>query len=253
MNQIGRVVVLGASNLTRGFRTLVAAARAAWGAEVEVLAALGHGRSYGVQSSVLMRTLPGILDAGLWQRLDALPLVPTRALVADVGNDILYGFAAAQTLAWVAEAIARLKCQTPDITLVDLPLASIQRLSPEKYRVFRKILFPSCRLPLRQVRLTAARVSQGLAELAAAHHLRLFRPDPAWYGLDPIHIRRSCWRLAWQSMLGLGRQADGACGSPAEGLRLFFMAPERRWLFGREQVTPQRGVVLASGGRVWLY
>jgi hypothetical protein len=31
------------------------------------------------------------------------------------------------------------------------------------------------------------------------------------------------------------------------------MAPERRWLFGWEQVTPQSGVVLASGGRVWLY
>ena len=31
------------------------------------------------------------------------------------------------------------------------------------------------------------------------------------------------------------------------------MPPERRWLFGVEQLTPQSGVALPSGGRVWLY
>jgi hypothetical protein len=31
------------------------------------------------------------------------------------------------------------------------------------------------------------------------------------------------------------------------------MPPERRWLFGVEQVTPQTGRALPSGGRVWLY
>ena len=47
---VERVAALSASNLTRGFRTVVSAARAAWGPEVQVLAAIGHGRSYNAPS-----------------------------------------------------------------------------------------------------------------------------------------------------------------------------------------------------------
>jgi len=66
------------------------------------VAALGHGRSYGAHSKFVVRTLPGILQSGLWRHLESLSTVPTRALVTDIGNDILYGFSAEQTLAWTA-------------------------------------------------------------------------------------------------------------------------------------------------------
>jgi hypothetical protein len=104
--EVGRVVALGASNLTRGFQTVVATARAAWELDVEVVAALGHGRSYGSSSRLVVRTLPGILESGLWRQLEWSPQVPTRALVTDVGNDILYGFSAPQILGWVDEVSA---------------------------------------------------------------------------------------------------------------------------------------------------
>ena len=183
---VARVIALGASNLTRGFRTVVSAARAAWGPEVQVLAALGHGRSYGAPSRVVFRTLPGILESGLWRTLESLPALPTRALVADVGNDILYGVSAERILAWVEEALSRLQRVTSDIILTDLPLASIRRLSQARFLVFRSILFPFCRLSLGQVLEIAERVNAGLAELSTARGIRLFRLDPAWYGLDPI-------------------------------------------------------------------
>src|SRR5437667_1733564 len=149
--EVARVVALGASNLTRGFPTVVATARAAWGPRVEMIAALGHGRSYGAQSRVVVRTLPGILQSGLWRKLESLPVVPTRGLITDVGNDILYGFSAQQTLAWVEEALGRLQSFTQDIVLTDLPLASIRRLSRAKFLAFRSILVPSCRLPFGQI------------------------------------------------------------------------------------------------------
>ncbi len=60
MPGIARLVALGASNLTRGFRRVVSTARAAWGPEIQVLAALGHGRSYGAASRIGVRTLAGI-------------------------------------------------------------------------------------------------------------------------------------------------------------------------------------------------
>lgn len=253
MADIARLVALGASNLTRGFRSVVSASRAAWGPEVEVLAALGHGRSYGVPSRVVLRTLPGILESGLWRALESLPHRPTRALVTDVGNDILYGFSAEQTLAWVEEALNRLQRGTRDIILTQLPVASIQRLSRARYVMIRSVLFSSCRLSLTQALEAAEAVNAGLAKLATTRGIRFFRPDLAWYGFDPIHIRPSCWRSAWREILDARAASNAGRGSLLEGLRLSLMAPERRWILGVEQFTPQSSVPLPSGARVWLF
>jgi len=250
--EVARLIALGASNLARGFRTVLSAARAAWGSEVHVLAAFGHGRSYGAPSRLAVRTLPGILESGLWRALGSLPELPTRALVADVGNDIMYGASAEQILSWVEETLIRLRRVTPDIILTDLPLDGIRRLTEARFLVFRSILFPFCRLSLGQVLEIAERVDSGLADLAAARGARFFRLDPAWYGLDPIHIRPSALRSAWPEILDAGCPARGA-GSLLEALRLSLMPPERRWIFGVEQVRPQSGVALPAGGRVWRY
>jgi hypothetical protein len=252
-DNIGRVVALGASNLTLGFPAVVSSARAAWGPQVEVLAALGHGRSYGAHSRVAFRRLPSALESGLWPALESRPRVTTRGLVTDVGNDILYGFSAEQTLEWVEEAVRRLSRVTRDVVVTDLPLDGIRRLSNVRFLAFRSVLVPSCRLSLTQVLDLAERVSEGLAALAAAGGSRLVRPDPKWYGFDPVHFRRSSLRAAWRQILGIppATPADGI--HRMEGIRVLLLPPERRWLFGVEQFTPQEGVRLRSGGRVWIY
>jgi hypothetical protein len=259
---VTRVVALGASNLTRGFQTVVSTARANWGPNVEVVAALGHGRSYGAHSRFVIRTLPGILESGVWRHLESLPAAPTRALITDVGNDILYGFSARQTLAWAAEVVERLLKFTDDIVLTDLPVVGIRRLSQAKFLMFRSILVPSCRLSLEQILQTARQVNDGLAALAAARGIRFFRLNPEWYTFDPIHIRPSQWRPAWEEILGRTLRQGGPAepggpresgGGRLEGLKLYFSPPERQWLFGMEQFTPQAGVKLPAGASVWLY
>lgn len=250
---VARVIALGASNLTRGFQTIVGTARSVWGPDVEIFAALGHGRSYGATSRFIVRSIPAILNSGLWNELERHPPKATRALITDVGNDILYGFSVERTLGWVEETLVRLRGLTQDIVLTDLPLASARRLSTLKFLAFRTVLVPSCRLSLAQVLDRAERVNDGLGRLAAAYGASLFRLDPSWYGFDPIHIRPWLWRTAWRQILGVRPEDVSSRGSAIEGLKLYAMRPERRWLFGREQVTPQSGVALRSGGRVWLY
>jgi len=253
MDKIGRVVALGASNLTRGFHTIVSAARSAWGAEVQILAALGHGRSYGAFSRVAFRTLPGILQSGLWRTLESLPPAHTRALITDVGNDILYGHSDEQILAWVDEAVCRLQSHTSDIVLTDLPLASIQRLSSRKFLIFRTMLFPFSHLSLTEVVRKVEQLNALLAGLAVARSLKFFQLNPSWYGVDPIHIRPALWRPAWREILDAHDGGNASGGSLLEGLKLYFMAPERRRLFGMEQFTPQTGIAMPRGARVWLY
>lgn len=250
---VDRVVALGASNLTRGFRSVVDTARSVWGPGVEVFAAFGHGRSYGAPSRFIGRTLPGILKSGLWAELQARSQKRTRGLVTDVGNDILYGFSVERTLDWVEEAVVRLRRVTSDIVLTDLPLASVRRMSNPKFLAFRTVLVPNCRLSLTQVLDRAERVNEGLAVLAERYGAKLFRLDPTWYGFDPIHVRPSLWRVAWQQILGAEPQAKAGAAMIVETMKLYFMRPERRWLFGVEQVTPQAGLALRSGGHIWLY
>lgn len=250
MTRIGRVVALGASNLTRGFQTVVSTARETWGPDVQIVAALGHGRSYGADSSFLVRRLPAILQSGIWRQLESTPVVPTRVLVTDIGNDIVYGFASDQILAWIDEALTRLARVSNDVVLTDLPMDNIRQLSPRRFRAVRSIFFPSCRLSFEEVVARAEQVNAGLAGLAGAHRTRFVHLDPSWYGVDPIHIRPSLKRTAWQEILG------ASCVLPrsrTETLRLYAMRPERQWLFGREQQTPQAGAQLRGGGRVWLY
>ncbi|MCZ6542107.1 MAG: hypothetical protein O6768_00410, partial [Planctomycetota bacterium] len=86
-----RVVLLGASNLTRGISRAVGIAQAILGTPLEVLIAMGHGRSYGQRSRVLGRSLPGIVDCGLWDALLHGSGRPTYALLTDIGNDVMYG------------------------------------------------------------------------------------------------------------------------------------------------------------------
>lgn len=247
-------MALGASNLTLGFHTVVSTSRQHWGPDVEVLAALGYGRSYGAPSRVLVRTLPGILQSGLWQELDRLPRVSARALITDVGNDILYGASASQTLAWVEECVDRLQCSTRDIVLTDLPLARIRGLSRTRFLMFRSLFFPRCRLSLGQVVTAAEQVAEGLAALAETRAVRLFRLKPEWYGFDPIHIRPALWRTAWQEILFAGITDMLSPFAPFwEGVRLALFCPERQWLFGVERFTPQTGRRLPNGARVWLY
>jgi hypothetical protein len=218
-----------------------------------VLAALGHGRSYGAPSRFVFRTLPGILKSGLWTELERRPPLATRGLVTDVGNDILYGFSVERTLAWVEEVLVRLGRVTNDIVLTDLPLASIHRLSNLEFLAFRSALVPSCRLSLTQVIDRSECLNEGLEKLAATHDTKLVRLDPAWYGFDPIHVRPSLWRPAWQQILGVQPPAKSNRGSAVESVKLYLLRPERRWMFGVEQFTEQSGVELQSGGRVWLY
>jgi hypothetical protein len=248
-----RVVALGASNLTRGFQTVVATSRAAWGPNVEVVAALGHGRSFGSESRVLARTIPGILQSGLWHELETLPPLPTKAIVTDIGNDILYGFSHTQILAWVEETVDRLKQFSDDIILAGLPRVGAHDISNAKFLFFRSILFPRCRLSFAQVADTAERVNEGVAAIAATRRLRFVRLKRDWYGIDPIHIRPSKWREAWQEIVcgdswpSLGRL------SRLEACRLYLMRPQHQQMFGVEFGAEQHGIQLPAGGRIWLY
>lgn len=239
-----RVIALGASNLTRGLRTVVSMSRAAWGPDTEVFATLGLGRSYGASHTLLVRRLPGILQSGLWRALDEAPPVPSIGIVADIGNDILYGSPPEQILEWVGEAVTRLRRHTDRIALTGLPAHNVDGLTERKFRIMRSIMFPSSSQTLAGARATATVVQAGLEDMAATRGVRFVPLHPEWYGWDPIHFRYPCWRRVWGEFLGLDPvtwTAPPEPGGVAESARLWLRADEHRWLMGVHQYTKQSG------------
>lgn len=236
-------MLLGASNVRRG---LPAIARLAFGGgSGEIAGALGHGRSYGKRSCIPFRCLPGILDCGLWRALSREPPADA-AVIADIGNDILYGESSATILGWVSECIDRLSM--PKVTIVGLPLASIRRLGAERFLFFRSIFFPGSGVSRGRVVSAAEEIDDGLRRRAG----RFVEPDPAWYGTDPIHVRRACMLGAWSAVLGAAAGPAPPL-STVETLRLRLAAPERRTLFGIERHRRQPVWIGAGGTRVALY
>ena len=251
-----RVVLLGASNLTRGISTIVELARRQWGSPVEVLAALGHGRSYGMRSSVLGRALPGILKCGLWDALARYPGAPTAALLTDIGNDLLYHAPPEQVADWVEECLEKLAPYGTKAVVTGLPVCNLERLGAARFLFIRSLFVPSCRLDLKTVVERAWELQGRLEAIAKTRGVPLVTPQLAWYGFDPIHLRMRVWPEAWRDILShwSGEHSEGRLKpSLARWLRLRSLAPQQRWLLGVEQRRAQPCARLRDGTTIAYY
>jgi len=249
-----RAILLGASNLRSYLPVVLAHLRRGKDGPVEVLAACGHGRSYGGWSRVVWgRALPGILGCGLWAELARRPPRPAVALVTDVGNDLAYGASAATVAGWVAECLARLGPLQATIVLALPPLRTLERLPAWQFRIARAVLFPGRAIERRALLAEAADLDRRLRGLAEESGAALVEPAPGWYGVDPIHIRRSAAPAAWETLLagwGLAPRPDPA--APPPRLPRFLLAEEAR-LFGRPVVRPQPCWSAPDGTTLSLY
>ena len=203
-----RVVLLGASNLTRSFPTVVATVRQTWPEPIEIMAAMGHGRSYGQDSSVLGKKNSGIFPCALWQDLQRRPTLPTAALITDIGNDILYGVSTDQMLAWVEGCLDRLADVGAATIVTQLPAESIERLGERRFRFFRRVLFPSSSLTLNDARSRVREINERLLEIGHTRKISVISASGLWYGLDPIHVKRSAMRTAWPVSMAAWRAAQ---------------------------------------------
>lgn len=223
-----------------------------------VYVAAGHGRSYGRWSRVALRGLPAILDCGLWGAALASPAARTYALVTDLGNDLAYGASAAELVAWVTECVDRLAVMETNVVLTLLPAASLARLAPWQYYLFRALLFPTCRVPFRTLRERVAEVNAGLASVATRPPVTVVEPRAEWYGADAIHIRRSQGTAAWGEIVSRWDAPSGVAAAP--GARPVWprvscrgMAAERRTILGIRRHRSQPSGTLPDGAPVSLF
>jgi hypothetical protein len=251
-----RAIVLGASNVMRNLPTVIATARATWGAPLDLLVACGHGRSYGWWNRMLGYSLPGIVACGLWEALDAREPAPTVALVTDVGNDLFYGATPDMIVEWVERCVERLRPRCEQIVLTELPLAPVRRMKPSHYYFLRRVMFPACKLTYDETLAHAHCLNEKIVALAKNFSLAVCAPELAWYGLDPIHIRRKHALVAWPTILRAWSAAELAA-APRASLREAFTARasrvHRQRFWSREFHRVQPAARFADGSTLSLY
>ncbi len=252
-----RVVLLGASNLTKGIDSVLAAAQMHWGGPLEVLTALGHGRSYGRDSRVLGRQLPGIIECGLWDGLAASPPGQTAALVTDIGNDLLYGYPVEMIAEWIDQCLDRMVALGARTVVTRLPLSSFDRLTPARFRLLRALLFPNSRMELAELERRAHQLDAHVTTAARRRGFTLVAHREVWYGIDPVHIRWRHRAAAWREILAPWSAPHGP-STPRRGslTRLVYLRsrrPHYRRFWGREQRAAQPVARLADGTTVSIY
>ena len=251
-----RAVILGASNVTRSIATVVETACRAWGRPLDVMAAAGLGRSYGMRSSVLGRSLPGILECGLWPALASRPGVPTAALITDIGNDLFYGASPETIAGWVEECCQRLAAVEARLAMTRLPVCNVGRIAAWQFAVFRTLSYPGCRTSLAEMTRQACELDERVAEVARRYGCRLIEPERGWYGFDPVHITPLQAGGAWQAILGGWQELASQRPAKLSLRRWVYLnarVPEQRWLFGRQQQRPQPCARLADGTLVSMF
>jgi hypothetical protein len=154
-------------------------------------------------SSVLGRKLPSISECGFWETEFDPPLseCSTRTILTDVGNDILYGVTAKNISDWVETTLGRVVQFSSKVAMAQLPMASLRSLTERRYRFFRRILFPKCKLGLSEAMSVGDTVTENLESISREADVSLLTPPREWYGIDPIHIRKRFRTKAWSEFL----------------------------------------------------
>lgn len=260
-----RLVVLGASNVRRSFAAAAHAARTLLGPSTHLFAAMGHGRSYGTRSRVLGRSLPAILECGIWSALGENSRLkgnsaPSRtlAVITDVGNDILYGASADTIGDWLETCITRLRDHEARLVMTALPIERLRRVRRWQFHVLQRILYPSRGLSYARAMRTIDLLHDRMTDLAAKHGIPLLDMPVSWYGIDPIHILPRYWDQAWRSMI------EAACDGPptamecdppswSERWRLRWLTPAEWRLLGVRRGCSQPCFCPPRGGPISLF
>ena len=204
------VILLGASNLTLGWKPAIRALQHVVPGEIDLRVCLGMGRSYIDWSSILIRRLPGIIQCGLWENLPTTGSSAPLVLITDIGNDIVYLRDPEEIFQTVEECLRRIQAWRPDakIAMTGLPLPSVEAMGKTQFLFMRTMLFPGCTMTFRQI-CERSRVLNALLENhVRTHQIPFIKPEGAWYHLDPIHVIPSLREKVFRQFFSLWNTGD---------------------------------------------
>ena len=130
------------------------------------------------------------------------------------------------------------------------PVASVESLGKMRFYVASRVLFPATKISLERTKEEARKLADSIDEAAKkTEAFETFLPEAAWYGIDPIHVRRRFQTDAFSGMMKLwkqpvGGETDVEIRSPLSATNAPRAARKRptakvRWVMRREIETAQ--------------
>jgi hypothetical protein len=148
-------------------------------------------------------------------------------------------------------------------------METVSRLGRKKFWLLKKIFFPGSPVRLEDVLPQARSIDAYMRDAARRRSLEWFTPREAWFGADPIHIRRSwmerAWREVWESCFTTREPAlaveplrkPASAVMPRIPLKTLVKialsrADQERWM-GWDRSAPQPLARLPSGSTISFY
>jgi hypothetical protein len=183
-------------------------------------------------------------------------------VITDIGNDLLYGFSTEQLATWLEEVIYRLHQQQFNIVITKLPVESIESVGPFRFRLLKTFFVPGCRQSLEEIKEQSRQVNDSIVHIAKKYQISVIEQPGSWYGLDAIHIRRSCLEDFWRRVVECWsvykcdtntHQETSLRSTWQEWFRIGAASAEVRSLAGVMLFTPQPVFQLGDTTRVFMY
>jgi len=254
------VILLGASNLTRDFPLILRLLKNSVDPPCDIYTAMGHGRSYGIWSRLLYRTLPGISKCEIWDALlgERAESPQPLAIITDIGNDLIYGQSTDAIFGWIESCIKQLREIDARITITLLPEASISQLSSFRFELTRRLFFPKNSVSLADLKQKVRNLNERLSELSSLEQITIVEIPHTSYGFDPIHYRYSQRSTLWKSILSEW-ELPAITNQSAQNRWFDFIysfyhlqpATKRQW--GKVHCKPQPVRILDDGTRISVY
>ncbi|MGP0628728.1 hypothetical protein ACTRW9_03385 [Nitrospina sp. 32_T5] len=212
-NEFYVCVLLGASNLARGYSALAYyLTRNLKPEAVKIYAACGPGRGYGCWGGMFNISYPPIAESPLFERLGKQARDGKRvvALITDIGNDLLYGMDGDSLIATMKNLFERLENLNAEIYATTLPVYFEGNVPAIVYYPIRTFLYPKSHISREEAIDGVRRVNAFLKEYKSPH-IHLIPPLDDYLGWDHVHfgLVRSAevWNRIGECLLdGFGRR-----------------------------------------------
>lgn len=220
----------GASNLWLSRRAALTAVRSRFKAPIEICLACGPGRSYGLKAGNPLVRYRSLQDVSFPTR----PPISSLAILSDAGNDIIYAQSPETTLGWIKNLAQKLEKTKTQIAIAGLPLESLSKISRLKFFILSRLYYLEQSLSFPQVLERLGKLEEGLKELCLQRGYTFLPTNPAWYGFDRVHLKRSACASCWESLL---EPLYPALESPRpfKLSHLFNLKPADAWVLGKKR------------------
>jgi hypothetical protein len=195
-------ILLGASNLARGFQALSDCLVSSLAPNrVEILNAMGPGRGYCAEGGIFNIRYPAIGASGILDSICAEGETPHKviALITDIGNDIMYGVAASEITACLSVLLKQFSALDADVFLQPIPIDLSEDVSESQFRLLKSIFYPHSAIDYEQAREAVFAVNDFL-RTNAGERVHLLPSGKEFMGIDKIHYSVFQSHKAWSGV-----------------------------------------------------